>query len=281
MRAILSLTLLLALALTACGDKDAPPNAKTAAETSQTAILDKAAPAEPASQSSDDSAVEPAPENTDVEEAGAADTDASKLPVFKLATASSSISAASSRFKEGVHYRRLSPVQPTSVSPGQVEVVEVFWYGCPHCFALDPKLESWRNKGKPTYAVFERIPVAWDEATRFHARLFYTAQLAGKLDELHAPIFRAIQVENNPLNTSALANAFFAAHNLSAADAQKAAFALESKLQRAESLTRRYRVASVPYFVVNGKYTLDVDSAGGEDLLLTLLNELIAREHGN
>ena len=74
------------------------------------------------------------------------------------------------------------PAQPTSVAPGKVEVAEVFWYGCGHCFALDPRIESWRNKGKPAYVEFVRVPAMWNDTTRMHARVFYTAELLGKLD---------------------------------------------------------------------------------------------------
>ena len=81
-------------------------------------------------------------------------------------------------FKEGTNYQKVVPAQPTSVAPGKVEVVEVFWYGCGHCFALDPAIESWRNKGKPPYVEFVRVPAMWNDTTRMHARVFYTAEAA-------------------------------------------------------------------------------------------------------
>lgn len=189
----------------------------------------------------------------------------------------------SARFTEGKHYRQLVPAQPTSVGPGKVEVVEVFWYGCGHCFALDPAIESWRAKSKPAYVEFVRVPAMWNDTLRMHARLFYTAEALGKLEELHTPIFREIHVNGNMLNTVERITAFFRDHGVSPEEFKKtfSSFAVESKLQRADVLNRRYRVQSVPMVVINGKYTTDVGSAGGEPQLFALIEELSAYEHGS
>jgi thiol:disulfide interchange protein DsbA len=191
-------------------------------------------------------------------------------------------SAQRSSFKEGVHYQRLVPAQPTNVGPESVEVIEVFWYGCPHCFALDPSLERWRLREKPVYVLFRRLPVVWNDVTTFHARVFYAAEQLEKLDSLHTPIFREIHVNGNALNTMSKAKALFTAQGVSAAEFDRT-FSLstvESKLQNAEILGRRYRVSGVPFFIVNGKYTTNVTAAGGEQQLLQLITELAAREHG-
>lgn len=188
----------------------------------------------------------------------------------------------SAQFKEGTNYTRLVPAQPTGVAPGKVEVVEVFWYGCGHCFTLDPAIESWRAKGKPAYVEFVRLPAMWNETTRMHARLFFTAELLGKLEELHTPIFREINMKGNQLNTVDKITAFFKEHGVSSDDFQKAfsSFAVENKLQRADFLNRRYRIESVPTVIVNGKYKTDLSMAGGEQPLFGLIGELSAHEHG-
>jgi thiol:disulfide interchange protein DsbA len=188
----------------------------------------------------------------------------------------------SAHFKEGTHYKKVVPAQPTSIGPGKVEVLEVFWYGCPHCFVLDPAIESWRSTGKPAYVQFVRLPAMWNDQLRMHARLFYTAEALGKLEELHTPIFREIQMNANALETVEKITAFFRQHGVSPEEFQTAfsSFAVESKLQRAEVLNRRYRVQSVPLMIVNGKYSVDASSAGGEQPLFTLVNELAASEHG-
>jgi protein dithiol oxidoreductase (disulfide-forming) len=193
-----------------------------------------------------------------------------------------SAQAQASRFQQGVNYNPLVPAQPPSVSPGQVEAVEVFWYGCPHCFALDPSIESWRKSGKAPYVQFVRVPAMWNDMLKMHARLFYTVEALGKLEELHPLIFREINVNGNMLNTTDKIVSFLRQHGVTAEDYQKtaASFAVESKLRRADELNRRYRVQGVPMVVINGKYTADVGSAGGNQQLIQLIDELAARERG-
>jgi thiol:disulfide interchange protein DsbA len=278
------------LLLAACGGESPPATtSETATAPPPVAAQPGApapAPAAPADPSNTDIAAseETAPaqvSETDEETPAEQAAPAAVVPTLKLAAVAPPPPA--SRFQEGVHYRRLSPTQPTNVSPGQVEVIEVFWYGCAACFAIEPKLESWRAKTKPAYAVFERIPATWNDITRFHGRVFYTAEALGKLDALHGSIFRELHVANNPLNTAASVSALFAERGVGKAEFQKAfsSFGVDSKMQRADVLNRRYRVQSTPSFVVNGKYTTDVAAAGGEDALFTLLGELIARERGD
>jgi thiol:disulfide interchange protein DsbA len=102
------------------------------------------------------------------------------------------------RFELGVHYLRLSPTQPTSSNPDQVEVCEVFWYGCPHCYELDPLLER-GAVGTDTY--FVRVPAVWNPTLQIHARAFYTAEALGKGAEMHSEFFREIHERRNGLDT--------------------------------------------------------------------------------
>ncbi len=202
-------------------------------------------------------------------------------PTLKLSAATNK-PATSERFKEGTHYKKVVPAQPTNVAPGKVEVVEVFWYGCAHCFQLDPAIESWKNKSKQAFMEFVRVPAMWNDTLRMHARLYYTAEALGKLDALHSTIFREMHVANDPLNNVDRITAFFKKNGVSPEDFQKAfsSFAVESKLQRADFLNRRYQIDSVPTMIVNGKYLTDVSMAGGEPQLFQLIEELVAHEHG-
>src|SRR5882762_8347835 len=95
------------------------------------------------------------------------------------------------KWKAGVNYDPLVPAQPTTVGPGKVEVVEVFWLGCPHCAALEPYIQSWL-KNKPAYIEFLRVPVMWGPAHRAHAHLFYTL-LALNRQDLIQKAFDVIQ----------------------------------------------------------------------------------------
>jgi thiol:disulfide interchange protein DsbA len=182
-------------------------------------------------------------------------------------------------FTEGVHYKALKPAQPTNVAPGKVEVVEVFWYACGHCYLLEPRLAAWDRKGKPANAELVRLPAVWNELLKTHARVFYTVEILGK-PQLHDEVFREINVRGNRLDTVEKIEAFFAARGVAKADFRKAfsGFAVESKLARATDLNRRYRITSTPTVVVNGKYVTDAGMAGGEDKLFEVINTLIARE---
>jgi thiol:disulfide interchange protein DsbA len=204
-------------------------------------------------------------------------------------TAAAATTAAPTLWQEGVNYTRLVPGQPTSVPAGQVEVLEFFWYGCPHCYAIDPMVESWK-KTKPAFISFSRVPVMWSEGHRSTARLFYTLESLGKLDQLHGEVFKEIHVNGNPLiaadpNDTAGAlqveATFLKKFGISEDAFKKASqsFAVETALQRADQLVLRYRIEGVPTFVVNGKYVADVRTAGSPERLLSLVDDLAAQEH--
>lgn len=272
------------VALTACGKQPPAPaeSAQTTTSASEGLAAASAAESAPPAQPETPSDAAPAEAISETDEPVNTGGSASSVqPSLRLGAAAPG-PATSSQFREGVNYQKIVPAQPTSAAPGNVEVAEVFWYGCGHCFAVDPAIESWRNKGMAPYVEFVRVPAMWNEATRLHARIFYTAELLGKLDAVHSLIFREIHVNGNQLNTVDKIAAFFKQHGVSAEEFQKAfsSFAVENKLQRADFLNRRFRVESVPMVVVNGKYKTDITDAGGEAQLFTLINELSAHEHG-
>jgi len=205
------------------------------------------------------------------------------------ATSSTQAAAAGAQWQDGVNYTRVVPAQPTNVAAGQVEVLEFFWYACPHCYALEPAVTAWL-KSKPAYVAFTRVPVEWNEGNRSLARLYYALEGMGKLNDEHGEIFKEIQVNGDPLigpdpNNAAAAErvqvAFIKKLGLSEADFAKAYHDMnvETAMQRADQLVQRYRVSAVPTFVVNGKYVTDVTMAGGSDRLISLVNDLAAQEH--
>src|SRR5438874_7320835 len=172
-----------------------------------------------------------------------------------------------------------------SVAAGKVEVIEVFWLACPHCYALEPFIRNWL-KTKPAYVEFVRVPVMWGPVHRAHARFYHTLAALGR-DDLVTKAMDAISTQHTPLagNTeeeSLRVEQNFAARNgVNADDFAKAynSFSVNSNVQRAEQLTQRYHVEGVPLLVVNGKYTTDVAKAGGEAKLMELLSDLVAAEH--
>jgi thiol:disulfide interchange protein DsbA len=183
------------------------------------------------------------------------------------------------QFELGEHYERLTPAQPTSSGPEQIEVAEVFWYACPHCYTFDPYLESWKENLSADVN-FVRIPVLWAGIHQMHARIYYTAETLNKLDEMHADVFREIHVNRNGLDNAAAIGSFFGNYGVDAAtfDSTFESFAVYTKLQRADELARRYRISSVPTIIVNGKYTTSATMAGSYPVLLEVIDELIAME---
>jgi protein dithiol oxidoreductase (disulfide-forming) len=278
----------LLLTLAACGKEPATPTAAqqqpAPTVTADPAANEPAAAADAPAASAEQEQVAAAPVEAISETADeVVDENAAAVrPSLRLGGQASTAAPTSAKFKEGTNYQKLVPAQPTGVGPGKVEVTEVFWYGCAHCYALEPALESWRGKGKPANAEFVRVPAMWNDMLRMHARIFYTAELLGKLDEVHGPIFREIHTKGNQLNTIEKITAFFREHGVTTDEFQKAfsSFAVESKMQRADFLNRRYRIESVPTIVVNGKYKTDVGMAGGEPQLFQLIGELTASESG-
>ena len=284
-----SVIAVLALGLTGCGQKQPPARAPAAPATAPapapapvTPVPVTPAPAPaPVAGSGPPAAVE--------EDADNAEPAGGRSPVAAAAKARAPATAAKipPNWVEGKSYLTLVPVQPTSVAPDKVEVVEVFWYGCGHCFHIDPTLEAWRRKGKPAFVQFVRVPVMWNDVTRAHARLFYTLEALDKLEALHAVVYREIHVNNNllvdrdPEKTEQVHRAFLKANGVPEAEFDRTyrSFSVESKLQRAEQLTHRYKVTGVPVMVVNGRYTADVGTAGSEAQLITLINDLAASEH--
>jgi len=195
-----------------------------------------------------------------------------------------SAAAALSKWQAGTNYTLLEKPQPTSADAGKIEVNEVFWYGCSHCFALDPTLQSW-NAGKPAYIQFVRIPVVWGPVHRQHAKLYYTLLALGRTD-LHEKVFETIHKEGRILaaQTDDEARAQHKAFLMENGVSEKAfndaydSMSVATNLKRAEELTQRYAVASVPLMIVNGKYTTGVSQAGGNTELISLINDLAASE---
>ena len=192
--------------------------------------------------------------------------------------------AALAQWQAGTNYRLLPAPQPTNVAGGKVEVNEIFWYGCGHCYALDPTLESWKID-KPAYVEFVRVPVIWGPVHRQHAKLFYTLQALHR-PELHAKVFDAIHQQGLPLSARdevearAMHMAFFSSQGVTEKDFNAAydSMSVAANMLRAEELTRKFAVASVPILIVNGKYSTSVTEAGGATQLLSLINDLAASE---
>lgn len=187
--------------------------------------------------------------------------------------------SAAAEYDEGIEYKRISPPVPVEVPAGKIEVVELFWYGCPHCFRFEPLLDAWVKK-LPGDVVFRRIPAVFNARWALHAKAFYTAELLKVLDRMHPVLFDAIHVQHRKLNTPQALRELFAEHGVKPADFDRVfnSFAVDVKLRRATELTRRYGIEGVPSLVVQGTFRTDGPLANGHQGMLRIADYLIAQE---
>lgn len=180
--------------------------------------------------------------------------------------------------KEGVDYKLVNPPQPTS-DPGKVEVIEFFWYGCPHCYHFEPDLNAWL-KSKPDNVVFIRQPAIFNARWAAHAKAFFTAESLGVLEKLHPLFYDAVQTKKQALESEADLAKFFAEHGVAEADFHKAynSFAVDAKMRQAQDMAARYGVEGTPSLIVNGKYLISGSLAKTFPNMITILNALIKQE---
>lgn len=289
-RALIS-SLVAMLAFAACGNDSASP----AAADQQ---AEQTPPAEQSVPASEAEPLEPPAEMTepvggsDGETVEAATTTTSPIAAAVAANTPAPPAANLARWKEGENYTTYAVAQPVSTPPGSIEVIEGFWYGCGHCYALEPRVEAW-EKSKPDWIKLRRLPVIWNEVTREDARLYFAIESLGLVGKLHAEVFRQIHARGKPFTvirggrvdtaaTEKAAREFLLANGVSAEDFARhyRTFSTENKLRQAENLSRRYLLDHTPMIVVHGKYLTDQEMAGGAEQLFELVNDLAARERG-
>ena len=175
-------------------------------------------------------------------------------------------------------YLELNPPKATA-DPTKVEVIEFFWYGCPHCFQFEPYLEAWL-KEKPAEVTFRRQPVIFGPKWAPQAKGFFTAEVLGVVDKIHQDFFRAMHVDKKPMASEEELAEFFAAHGVDRkafADAFRS-FAVDVKMRQAETLAAEYGITGVPSLVVNGKYAITGQTAKSYARMIEVLKEMIERE---
>jgi thiol:disulfide interchange protein DsbA len=180
-----------------------------------------------------------------------------RLTRFLIATVILVPLAALAQPRAGDDYIELRVPQSTEVAPGKIEVVEFFWYGCPHCYNLEPSLEQWRKR-LPADVQFRRIPAVFNPRWGRDAAIFYAMEVLGVGEKLHRPLFDAIHRDH--LNTEA-GEAFSQWLAKQAVDARKfeetvKSFSVQSKVRRAAQLSVAYGIEGVPALAVHGKYTV-------------------------
>ena len=181
-------------------------------------------------------------------------------------------------FKAGVHYQVLSePVK--SRHANKIEVIEMFWYGCSHCYSFEPTLHEWSSTLADDVS-FTQSPAMWRDNMVIHARAFYTAKALKNLGTLHEALFKALNVERNPLATEQAVGALFAKHGVDSDTFSKAynSFSVTSGVRLADSRARSYKITGTPEMVVNGKYRTSGRMAGSQKGMLDVVDFLIEKE---
>jgi len=184
-------------------------------------------------------------------------------------------------FAQGVpedRYTTLSPAQPTQTGD-KIEVVEIFWYGCPHCYSFEPFLEEWL-KNKPEDVELIRLPGVLNQSWIPHAKAYYTALKLDVLNKIHRPLFDAIHKDRQPLSTEAALRSFFVSRGVDADDFTRVynSSEIDTKIRQAYFLARDYRLTGVPSIVVNGKYVTTPTQAGSYEGLIRVMAALIDAE---
>jgi len=202
-----------------------------------------------------------------------------------LAVAETPVESREWQFKEGEHYVRMVPTQPTVGGADKIEVAEFFWYGCPHCYDLEPFINDWVKDIDPGVR-FVRVPATWNALVRLHGQLYYTEEVLVRNGVIKDPagfrdsIFQEYHRRGNRMTTEDAINKLFARFGVSDDEFQRTwnSFEVNQKLRVADDLARRYSISSVPAIVVNGKYRAGAAEAGSYPKLMELVDELTVRE---
>jgi len=177
-----------------------------------------------------------------------------------------------------LHYDVVNPPHPTN-DPTKIEVLEFFWYGCPHCYHFEPYIKDWL-KTKPANVVFIRQPAIFNPHWAAHAKAFFTAESLGVLDKVHEDFYDAIQNKKETLESEADLAKFFVAHGVKEEDFHKAykSFAVDAKMRQAETLAPSYGIDGTPTLIVNGKYRIGAGKAKSFEMMIETVKALIKQE---
>lgn len=175
-------------------------------------------------------------------------------------------------------YELISPPQPTE-NPDKVEVVEFFWYGCPHCYDFESYIEEWLRT-KPDNVDYRLVAPPLNRSWKTHSRAFYAAELLGVVDKVHRPLFDAIHKEQRRLNSEDALVDFVAELGIDKEAFREAmdSFAVDTRVRRASELARAHQVTGTPTVTINGKYKTSGTLAGSYPAMVRVIRELVDQE---
>lgn len=179
---------------------------------------------------------------------------------------------------EGRQYVRVAPRQPT-LDPKRIDVIEFFWYGCPHCHSFEPALDAWQKK-LPADVAFRRMPVAF-RPTPFvlHQQLYFAIETMGLVEQLHRKVFYAIHVERNPLDKPEAIGDFVAKNGVDRGkflDVMNS-FSVQTKARQAAALSAGYKIDGTPALGIDGRFFTSGSLVGSNEGALAVADYLIAQ----
>lgn len=176
----------------------------------------------------------------------------------------------------GVNYTVLKPEQPVN-APGKIEVLEFFWYGCIHCYSLEPLLEPW-VKGLAPDVQFRRVPAIFNNRWAHDAAIFFSFEAMGVLDKLHRPLFEAIHVDRLRTDDGRALGAWLQKQGVDAKRFEEVtkSFGVQSKVRQAQQVTLGYRIDGTPAMAVHGRYTVSPEQGGSQRGVLSVVDHLVA-----
>jgi protein dithiol oxidoreductase (disulfide-forming) len=192
------------------------------------------------------------------------------------AVGTTTLSQAQGTPAEGKHYVKLSQPLPAA-GGGKIEVVEFFWYGCPHCNDFEPMLEAWVKK-LPADVLFRRVPVAFrDEPFGAHQRIYYALEAMNQVEAMHRKVFYAIHNDRQRLDKPADISAFMAKNGLDGAKFLDVfnSFSVQTKARQAKQLSESYKIDGVPALGIQGRFYTSGTLAGSTDRALQVTDFLV------
>jgi len=173
-------------------------------------------------------------------------------------------------------YGELNPPQPVE-NASKIEVIEFFWYGCPHCYSLEPYIETWLKKLPPDVE-FRRVPAVFNSRWGHDAAIFYTLEAMGVLEKLHRPLFDAIHKSSLRTDNEAAFGEWLQKNGVDPkkfTDTMKS-FGVQSKLRRATQQTVAYKIDGTPAMAVAGRYTVSAEQGKTQQGMLQAVDGLVA-----
>lgn len=187
------------------------------------------------------------------------------------------VAQAQAQAAKGPEFKMIKPEQTPDVEKGKIEVIEFFWFGCPHCSGLEPSVREWKKKLAPD-VVFKRVHVPFREEK--HQQLYYTLESMGKVEDMIDKVFYAMHVEHNPLDNPKKMVEWAAKQGLDAKLFEQTleSFGVKTKMKKASNLAAAHQVDGVPALTVNGKFYTAPSMAGSNGGALRLVDQFVEQE---